>query len=434
VSGCEILIFSETNSENNKRARKTLPKIVKNLRVDIDNDAGTNGTAAFTNSKTETLFDSDGGDEFNGHIYVVTGTAHFYAFGKTDSTGNVSSSEVELRSVTCEEGLLTATFFFGKNVNLTNELGVGLDGAGLAENLTSFDSLLVDTTEKETYVVTSFSGVEELTEHFNTGDNGGLLFFGKTNDFNGITHLNDTTFYTTGSNSTTTGDGEYVFYRHEEGFVSLTSGSGNVIVNSCHEFEDGSVFGICCVGGSGFESVTSGTAYDRNIIAREVIFGEEFSDFHFNEFEKFVVVNEVALVHVNNDCGNANLTSEKDVFTGLLHRTVGSSNYEDRAVHLSSAGDHVLNVVSVAGTVNVCIVTCVGFVFNVSGVDCDTTSLFFGSVVDLVVCHEFNVTVCETESLGDSSGGGSLTVVNVTDSTNVYMGLGTLEMCLCHLD
>ena len=54
-----------------------------------------------------------------------------------------------------------------------------------------------------------------------------------------------------------------------------------------------------------------------------------------------------------NDARNANLTSKKDVLSGLRHRTVSCSNYEDSAVHLSSAGDHVLNVVGVAGAVNV---------------------------------------------------------------------------------
>ena len=287
----------------------TLTMIHLELAIDFDNNAGTNGTTAFTDSEAETLFDSDRSDEFNAHVNVIARTAHFNAFGKADSTGNVGSSEVELRSVTCEEGLLTAAFLFGKNVNLTNELGVGMNGAGLAENLTSFDSLLVDTTEEETYVVTSFSGVEELTEHFNAGDGGGLGFFSETNDFNNVTHLNGTTFYTTRSNSTTTGDGEYVFYRHQEGFVSLTSRSGNVIVNSLHQFEDGSIFGIICVGGSGFESVTSGTTNDRNFVAGEIVLGKEFTDFHFNELEKFFVIIEVALVHVNNVRGNAYLTS-----------------------------------------------------------------------------------------------------------------------------
>ncbi len=68
-----------------------------------------------------------------------------------------------------------------------------------------------------------------------------------------------------------------------------------------------------------FESELSGTLNDRDRVAREVIVGEKFTNFHFNEFEKFFVVNHVALVQEDDDVGNANLTSEKDVFTRLRH-------------------------------------------------------------------------------------------------------------------
>ena len=68
----------------------------------------------------------------------------------------------------------------------------------------------------------------------------------------------------------------------------------------------------------------------------------------------------------DNDVGNANLTGEQDVLAGLGHRAVGSSDNENRAVHLSSTGNHVLDVVSMARAVNVCIVTLVGFVLDVS--------------------------------------------------------------------
>ena len=81
------------------------------LAIDFDNNAGTNGTTAFTDSEAETLFDSDRSDEFNAHVNVIAGTAHFNAFGKGDSTGNVGSSEVELRSVVVKERSVTTTFF-----------------------------------------------------------------------------------------------------------------------------------------------------------------------------------------------------------------------------------------------------------------------------------------------------------------------------------
>ena len=69
---------------------------------------------------------------------------------------------------------------------------------------------------------------------------------------------------------------------------------------------------------------------------------------------------------------------------GLSHNTVGSSNNEDSAVHLSSTGDHVLNVVSMSRAVNVCVVSLLGLVLNVSGRDCYTTLSLFGCLIDVL--------------------------------------------------
>ena len=119
-----------------------LYRIISKLANDFSNNAGTYSSAAFTDSKTETLFHSYGNDEFYVHINVITGVAHFNAIGKSDDTCNVSCSEEELRSVVGEEGLMTSAFLFSKNVYLTYELCVGSDGTGLSKNLTLFDFVL----------------------------------------------------------------------------------------------------------------------------------------------------------------------------------------------------------------------------------------------------------------------------------------------------
>ena len=69
---------------------------------------------------------------------------------------------------------------------------------------------------------------------------------------------------------------------------------------------------------------------------------------------------------------------------GLGHRAVGSSDNEDRAVHLSSTGDHVLYVVSMSGAVNVSLVSLVGLVLNVCGGDGDSTLSLLGSLIDVL--------------------------------------------------
>ena len=74
-----------------------------------------------------------------------------------------------------------------------------------------------------------------------------------------------------------------------------------------------------------------GAAFDdRNVVAWEFVFAEEFTNFHLHELEKVFVVNHVNLVHENNNGRHADLTGEKDVLTGLRHWAVGG-------------GDHVLH-------------------------------------------------------------------------------------------
>ena len=121
------------------------------------------------------------------------------------------------------------------------------------------------------------------------------------------------------------------------------------------------------------------------------------------------------------------------MLTGLGHGAVRCGNNEDRAVHLCCTGDHVLNIVSVAGAVNVCIVTVIGLVFNVSGVDGYTTGFLFGSLVDFIVTHCCSLALLR-ESHGDCSGEGGLAMVNVTDGADVYMGFGSFELLLCHCE
>ena len=84
-----------------------------------------------------------------------------------------------------------------------------------------------------------------------------------------------------------------------------------------------------------------------------------------------------------------------------------------------------------ARAVNVSVVTLVGLILNVSGVDGDTTLSLLGGLVDACVVLEISLTL-ESQVLGDGSGQGGLTMVNVTDGTDVYVGLGSFKLLLGH--
>ncbi len=81
------------------------------------------------------------------HVDVIAGHAHLSALGQGDDAGHVGGTEVELRTIVVEEGGVTATLVLGQNVNLANELGVGMNGAGLGQNLTALEPA-VDTTPR----------------------------------------------------------------------------------------------------------------------------------------------------------------------------------------------------------------------------------------------------------------------------------------------
>ena len=85
-----------------------------------------------------------------------------------------------------------------------------------------------------------------------------------------------------------------------------------------------------------------------------------------------------------------------------------------------------------ARAVNVSIVTLLGLILNVSGVDGDAALLLLGSLIDGVISLELGLAL-QGQPLGDGSGQGRLAVVDVTDGADVNMGLGSFKFLLRHL-
>ena len=83
---------------------------------------------------------------------------------------------------------MTTTLILLKYVDRSLELLVRLDHTYLCKNLSSLDLLLVDTAEEETYVVTSLTLIEELTEHLNTCYDSLLRLLTETYDLNLVTN------------------------------------------------------------------------------------------------------------------------------------------------------------------------------------------------------------------------------------------------------
>ncbi len=170
---------------------------------------------------------------------------------------------------------------------------------------------------------------------------------------------------------------------------------------------------------------------DRDVVAGELVLGQQLADFHLDELEELLVVDHVGLVEVDDDVGHADLTGEQDVLTRLGHGAVSSADDEDRAVHLGGTGDHVLDVVGVTRAVDVGVVTVVRLVLHVSDRDGDAALALLGSLVDVLERREVGKALVGL-SLRDRRGQRRLAMVDVTDGTDVDVRLGALELLLRH--
>ena len=66
---------------------------------------------------------------------------------------------------------MTTTFFFLQDINLSLKLRMRFNLTRFTKNHTTFDFILIDTTKQQTNIITSFTFIQQLAEHFNTSNN-----------------------------------------------------------------------------------------------------------------------------------------------------------------------------------------------------------------------------------------------------------------------
>ena len=323
---------------------------------------------------------------------------------------------------------MTATLVFCQNVYLSGKFGMAVNGTWFSQNLSSFDLCSLNTTKQSTDVITSLSLIQKFTEHLDTSYNSFLGLFFQTCDFNFLIQMKNTSLNTASSNSTTTSDGEYILYRHDEVFICVTLRIRNPAIYCIHKLHDF----ISPWASRIFQSFQSRTLDDRSVISREVILVQQLTDLHVYQLKQLFVVYHIAFVHEYNDVRYTYLTGQKDVLFCLSHNTVCSSYYKDSSVHLCSTSDHVLYIVSMAWAVNVCIVSFLCLILNVCSRDCDTTLSLFRSFIDIFEVLSSVSFYSGRKYFCDSCGQSCFTMVNVADGTNVTMRFCSFKFSFSH--
>ena len=279
-------------------------------------------------------------------------------------------------------------------------------------------------------VVARLALVEQLLEHLDAGDDhlaGGV----DADDLDLLADLDHAALDAPGGDGAAALDAEHVLDRHQERLVDGALGVGDVGVDRVHQLLDAGVGRVVDVAG-GLEGLERGAADDRDVVAREVVLGQQLADLELDEVEQLGVVDRVALVEEHDHVGHLDLAGQEDVLAGLGHRAVGGGDHEDRAVHLGGAGDHVLDVVGVPGAVDVRVVAVRRLVLDVGDRDRDAALALLGGVVDRVEGAVLRAAL-EGEVLGDGGRERRLAVVDVADRADVHVRLRALELLLGHV-
>ena len=323
---------------------------------------------------------------------------------------------------------MTSAFFLLQYVHLTLELCVRVDASRCSQYLSSFDFVSLYASQQRSDVVARLCLVQNLTEHLYACDDYLSLLIRQSDDFHLVSDLQHASLDSSGRYGSASGDGEYVLYRHQERLVVISLRLRNVAVYCFHQLDDL----VSPLSGRIFQRFQRGSSDDRCVVAREVVLAQQLSDFHLYQVQQLLIVDHVTFVQEYDDVRNAYLSRQQDVLSGLRHRSVRCSDDQDRSVHLSSSGDHVLYVVRVSRAVYVRVVSVRGLIFNVCGGDGDSSFLLFRCFVNLVELYVLTQAVSLMQYLGDRSRQSSFSVVYMADGSDIDMRLGSLIFLFCH--
>src|ERR1700716_153873 len=350
----------------------------------LDGHAGSDRAATLTDGEAHPLLDRDRGDELDLHVDVVARHHHLGALGQLDLAGHVRGPHVELRAVALEERRVPAALLLRQDVDARVELGMRLDRAGLGQYLAALDFLALDATQQAANVIACLAGIQQLVEHLDAGDDrrAGVV---DADHLDLFVDLDLAALDPAGDDRATTFDREDVLDRHHERLVEGALRNRDVAVDRVHQLHD-RVFPL----GIALERLERRDLDDRDVVAGELVLGEQLADLELDELQDLGIIDRVDLVEGDDDARHADLARQQDVLPRLGHGAVGGGHDEDGTVHLGGAGDHVLDVVRVPRAVDVRVVPLLGFVFDMSGRDRDAASLLLGGIVDQIEGAEFS--------------------------------------------
>src|SRR5918998_5439489 len=187
--------------------------------------------------KVEPLIHGYGRNEPHLHHRVIPRHHHLYPLLQPYLSRHVRGAKVKLRPVMAKEGRVPSPLFFGENIHLSLEAGVGGYGSGLGQNLPPLYLIPFYPSKERPYVVASLRFLHALVEHLYACDD--RLAGGPYPHYLNLFVQRDLALlHPSGGHRPPPLNGEDILHRQQEGLVHLPGGLRNVAVNSLHQLQN----------------------------------------------------------------------------------------------------------------------------------------------------------------------------------------------------
>src|SRR5690606_17050098 len=268
-----------------------------------------------------------------------------------------------------------------------------------------------------------------LPEHLHSRHRRGQLLLLHPHDLYRLTHLDDAPLDTTRRHRATTRNRKNVLHRHQKRLLRIPLRRRNVLVHRRHQLHD-----LLLPLRLSVQRPQRTARNDRRLIPRKLVLAQQLPNLQLHQLQQLLVVDQVHLVQKYHDVGHAHLTRQQYVLPRLRHRTIGRRHHQDRTVHLCRSRHHVLHVVRVTRTVHVRIVPVLRRILHVRGRNRNATLSLLRRIVNRIKRTNLVRRIGHTtvQYLRDRRRQRRLTVVHVTNRTNVHVRLAALKGLLCH--
>src|SRR4030095_2812885 len=147
-----------------------------------------------------------------------------------DRAGDICRAEVKLWPVIGEEWSVTSAFLLAQHVNFRLKFLVRCNGAGLGNNLSTLDLLLLYTAQQYAHVVARARFISTLADHLHVRGHR-VRRWTHANEFDLFHFLENASFDTTSGDGAAAFDVEHVFDWHQEWLIDRPFGNGDVIID-----------------------------------------------------------------------------------------------------------------------------------------------------------------------------------------------------------